>query len=61
MGEYKIDIHHPLTVVSANSCYPRARGSWLAWRGNGVGGRQADVRPVCAQRDDPVDSDVHSQ
>lgn len=33
----------------------RSGGSWFDWRGNGVGGGQADVRPVCARR---PDSDV---
>jgi hypothetical protein len=34
-GEYKIDIHHPLTLVCANSCFARALVA-VGWAGGGV-------------------------
>lgn len=56
-GEYKIDIHHPLTVVSANSCYSRALVA-VGWVGGGmvlVGGKRKSGRSA---RDDLIDSNV---
>jgi len=57
MGEYKIDNRHPLTVVSANSCYSRSLAA-VGLTGGGmvlVGGRRMSGWSV---RDDLIDSNV---